>query len=394
MKSKSESANCSLRSKVKVAIIGAGAMGNSHCRRICDIETLELVAVCDTDKVKADVAAAKNNCVAFYDHTALLNKKCCDAVIIVTPHYSHTTIGIDALKAGVHVLVEKPISVHKADCQRLIKAYTNKKMVFAAMFNQRTNPCYRKVKQLIDEGELGALMRVSWIITDWFRPQSYYDNGGWRATWAGEGGGVLINQCPHQLDLLQWLCGMPSRVSAHCAIGKYHNIEVEDEVTAYLEYPNGATGIFITSTGEAPGTNRLEITGSKGKIVVENNTIKFTRNEKSCDEFSRISLKAFDKPEVWNVEIPVCGAGGQHEEILKNFANTILHKEKLLAPAVEGIHSVELGNAMMLSSVKGRPVDLPLDGSAYERMLKKLIKGSRYIKQVKEADISGFDQSF
>jgi predicted dehydrogenase len=380
--------------KIRIAVIGIGAMGTNHCRWISGIETLALVAVCDTNKVVADAAAAKNKCDAFYDHTLLLDKKCCDAVIISTPHYSHTNIGIDALRAGMHVLVEKPISVHKADCERLISAYTNRRKVFSAMFNQRTNPCYRKVKQLIDGGELGNPMRINWIITDWFRTQIYYDNGGWRASWAGEGGGVLTNQCPHQLDLLQWLFGMPSRVSAHCARGKYHDIEVEDEVTAYLDYPNGATGVFITSTGEAPGTNRLEVTGTRGKIVAENNTLRFFRNESPCNEFLKKSPKAFDKPEIWNVEIPVNGIGGQHEEILRNFAKTICGEEKLISPAVEGIHSVELANAMMLSSIKGRPVDLPMDSAVYERELKKLIKNSRYVKQLRKADLSGFDQSF
>lgn len=318
----------------------------------------------------------------------------CDAVLICTPHYSHTRIGIDALNAGLHVLVEKPISVHKADCERLIDAHKNDKQVFAAMFNQRTNPCYRKIKQLIDTGETGRLLRVSWIITDWFRTQQYYDGGGWRATWAREGGGVLLNQCPHQLDLLQWFFGMPSRVSAHCGVGKYHNIEVEDEVTAYFEFPNGATGVFITSTGEAPGTNRLEITGTRGKIIVENNQIRFTRNEVPCDEFCRTSEKAFAFPDVWDVTFPISGTGGQHLDVLKNFAAAILRGEKLLAPAIEGIHSVELGNAMLLSSFKGTAVDLPLDGAEYERLLQKLVKESVFVKQVKETNAAGFAQSF
>jgi len=379
---------------VRIALIGAGVMGGSHSRRIKNIKELCITAVCDTDKEKADKLASENSCSAFTDHQVLLNSDVCDAVLIATPHYSHTVIGIDALKAGKHVLMEKPISVQKSDCERLIHAHTDKSLVFAAMFNQRTNPAYRKMKQLVDSGELGSLMRINWIITDWFRTQRYYDNGNWRATWGGEGGGVLLNQCPHQLDLLQWICGMPESVTAYCGIGKYHDIEVEDEVTAFLRYANGATGVFITSTGEAPGTNRFELTGTKGKIVIENNKINFIRNEVSCEKFLKESEKAFAMPDIWNVQIPVSGSGGQHEEILKNFADAILHGTEILAPAAEGIYSVELANAMLLSAIKNKEVTLPIDAAEYERFLKNMIKNSKYKKRTNPADVSGIDQSF
>jgi predicted dehydrogenase len=380
--------------KIKIAMIGVGGMGMNHCRSIQKIERFELAAVCDLDLKKRDAAAAEFGCEAYCDHETLFAEAACDAVVIATPHYSHTQIGIDALNAGLHVLVDKPVSVHKADCERLIRAHENKRQVFAAMFNQRTDPCYRKIKQLISEGELGRLMRVNWIITDWFRPQRYYDSGGWRATWAGEGGGVLINQCPHQLDLLQWFCGMPIRVSAHCGIGKHHEIEVEDEVSAYFEYANGATGVFVTSTGEAPGTNRLELTGTRGKIIAEGGKLLFTRNEISCDEFSITTDQAFAKPEVWNMEIPFSSTGGQHEQVLRNFGDAIRHKAKLIAPAAEGMASVELANAMLLSSIKGRPVDIPLNAAVFHRELNRLVRGSKEKKAVRKADLSGFAQSF
>ena len=249
--------------QVRIGIIGIGGMGGSHAHQILDgkIKGGKLVAVCDIDERQFKKFEGKE-LKTFTSSAEMIRSGEVDAVIVATPHYAHTTIGADALKQGLHLLVEKPISVHKADCEKLIAAYDarpKKKQIFAAMFNQRTDPRYRKVKELIDRGEIGELTRVNWIITDWFRTQSYYDGGGWRATWGGEGGGVLINQCPHQLDLLQWLCGKPSSIRAFCGIGKRHHIEVEDEVTAYLEYDNGATGVFITSTGEAPGTNRLEI---------------------------------------------------------------------------------------------------------------------------------------
>ncbi len=361
---------------VKLGLIGLGGMGIYHTEQIQkgSIERCELAAVCDIntallDKVKGDVKK-------FTDSRELIRSGEVDAVIIVTPHYSHTTIGIDALNAGLHVLVEKPISVHKADCERLIAAHKNKKQVFAAMFNQRTDPHYRKIKKILDNGELGRLMRVNWIITDWFRTQSYYNGGKWRATWRGEGGGVLTNQCPHQLDLLQWLCGQPVRVRGFCSFGKYHKIEVEDEVTAYLEYKNGATGVFITSTGEAPGVNRLEIVGENGRVLVENNEVKFIKNEESAIKVCKTSKEGFAKPDIWNIDIPVYGNGGQHIEIIQNFANAILDGTPLIAPAKEGIYSVELANAIVYSSLLNKPVDLPLDGAAFERRLKKLIRES------------------
>ncbi|MCZ7640695.1 MAG: Gfo/Idh/MocA family oxidoreductase [Verrucomicrobia bacterium] len=222
------------------------------------------------------------------------------------PHYQHTTLGIAALEAGRHVMVEKPISVHKADAERLLAAHQrHPQPVFAAMFQLRTEPRYLKIRRLIQGGELGALVRVSWIITDWFRTEVYYASGGWRATWKGEGGGVLLNQCPHNLDILQWLCGMPARVRGFCQLGRYHHIEVEDNVTAYLEWASGATGVFITSTGEAPGTNRFELCGTRGKVVLENNRLTFTRNETDMVEFSRDARTGFARPEVWNIDIPL-----------------------------------------------------------------------------------------
>ncbi len=263
---------------VRMGVIGVGTMGRFHLTKLADIRNVAVTAVCDSDQARADQAAAAYTCRAFRDHRDLLQAGLCNAVLIATPHYSHTTIGIDALKAGLHVLVEKPISVHKADCERLLAAHTKRRQVFAAMFNQRTDPRYQRLRKLILDGELGKLERITWVITDWFRTNAYYGSSEWRATWAGEGGGVLLNQCPHNLDLWQWMFGMPQRVRAFCKLGHKHDIEVEDEVTAYLEYDSGCSGVFIASTGEAPGTNRLEVAGERGKVVIEGNSLRFTRN--------------------------------------------------------------------------------------------------------------------
>jgi predicted dehydrogenase len=382
--------------EVRLGIIGVGGMGSNHAGNVLagKISRLRLTAVCDIDPSKMSRYEAP--ILRFERSADLIRSGAVDAVLVATPHYFHTTIGMDALAQGLHLLVEKPISVHKADCEKLIRtARAAKKQVFGAMFNQRTNPHYRKVRDLIQNGELGQLTRVNWIVTNWFRTQHYYDSGGWRATWKGEGGGVLLNQCPHNLDLLQWLCGMPVRMRAFCQFGKWHDIEVEDQVTAYFEYANGATGVFITTTGEAPGTNRLEICGDRGKVVVEDNTIAFTRNAVSAQTFCKTSKNGFARPEIWDVSIPAAGDGGQHNEILLNFTQAILDGTPLLAPAVEGIHSVELATAMLMSSLTGKTVDLPLNGAAYERLLKKLIRESRFQKKTRaQAGTADLSTSF
>lgn len=382
--------------EVRLGIAGVGGMGTSHARSILagNIKNLRLVAVCDVNQERLD--SFDDELLKFSDSAKMIRSGEIDAILVATPHYDHTTIGIDALNNGIHVLLEKPISVHKADCERLIDVYEkNKKknLVFCAMFNQRTTPVYQKLRDLVQQGDLGQITRVNWIITNWFRTQSYYSSGGWRATWKGEGGGVLLNQCPHNLDLLQWITGMPANMRAFCNFGKRHDIEVEDEVTAYFEYANGATGVFITTTGEAPGTNRLEVCGENGKAVLENGKLTFTRNTTSMLTFSKTNKGGFSQPDIWNVEIPVSHGGGQHNGILQNFTDVILTGAPLLAPAVEGIHSVELANAMILSSLQGKTIPLPINSATYERALKKLIRESRFEKKTdtsaKPTDLSG-----
>ncbi|MCE0524168.1 MAG: Gfo/Idh/MocA family oxidoreductase [Methylacidiphilales bacterium] len=360
---------------VRIGIAGLGTMGSGHARSILEgkIPRLQLTAATD---VVAGQAATVPDVPFFPTPEAMINSGLIDAILIVTPHFSHTTIGIAALKAGLHVLVEKPISVHKADAKKLIAAHSRKRLVFAAMFNQRTDPYYATIREMIQNGTLGALRRINWTVTDWFRPNAYYASGGWRATWQGEGGGILLNQCPHNLDLMYWLFGQPERVRAFCQLGRYHDIEVEDDVTAYLEYPGGATGVFITSTGEAPGANRLEIAGENGKLVMENDRLVFTENEIPMSEFCRTSAERFAKPKATERIIPVEGHGRQHQAILENFTEAILDGKPLIAPAREGIYSVELANAMILSSFKKRAVKLPLNGNAYEKLLLQKIAES------------------
>lgn len=371
-------------SKVNIGIAGLGGMGRTHfnCIRDGKVPRMDVTAVFDTDTSKLEGLEG----VRTYKTYGGLLRSGIDAVLIATPHYFHTNLGIKALQAGLHVMVEKPISVHKADCEKLIAAHTRKDRVFAAMFQQRTDPFYTTIREMIRSDELGHIQRLNWIITNWFRPEIYYASGSWRATWKGEGGGVLLNQCPHNLDLWQWMFGMPSRISAHCALGKYHDIEVEDEVTAYMEYDSGTTGVLIASTGEAPGTNRLEVVADRGKLVYENGQLTFDRNRTPTSEFSRTTTRAFGLPEheCKTIELDPEDHGPQHAGILNNFTEAILDGAPLRSPAEEGIHSVELANSMLYSSLTGKTVELPLDGAKYRRMLNKLIRESTFEKQTTE----------
>ncbi len=367
---------------VRIAVIGIGRIGAVHARELSlgNILRATLSAVCDSDP---EALARFPGVPSFADSRSLLAAGVADAVLIATPHYDHTPLAIEALAAGFHVLTEKPLAVHKADCLRMLEAYEqrpNKAQVFAEMFNLRTDPRFLKLRELIALGELGTLRRMNWIITDWFRTEAYYRSGGWRATWRGEGGGALLNQCPHNLDLWQWLFGMPKRVHAFCGFGTFHDIEVEDRVTAYLEYEQGTSGVFVTTTGEAPGTNRLEVVGDLGKVVLDSAGLEFTRNQASMMEFVKNSPDRYTRPASSTVHIPLAAGGRQHNGIIANFVNAILDGEALIAPASEGVASVELSNAMIYSGLTKQTVELPLDAALYAQELDRLVKDSRYVK--------------
>ena len=375
--------------KVRMAVVGVGQMGSNHVRDLAGMANIELTAICDIDPETAAKTATHYGVHAYTDFHALLEREQPQAITIATPHYDHTPISIAALERGIHVLTEKPLAVHVQDGNKMIAAYQRARqqwpnLVFAIMFQQRTQHFWRAIKGMIERGELGRLVRTTWLITDWFRPQVYYDSGGWRATWGGEGGGVLLNQAPHNLDLYQWFVGMPRRVTGLAAMGKYHHIEVEDEVTAIFEHENGMVGHFVTTTAESPGVNRLEIVGEKGRLVFEDGELIFYRNAQSMLEFGRTSQKLWDKVSCRKevIDYPREGRPG-HDVILENFADAILHGEALIAPAVEGIRSLTLANAILFSSFLGRPLDLPFDEAAYAAHLAELVRSSRFHKTVR-----------
>jgi predicted dehydrogenase len=367
---------------VRVGVVGLGNMGSSHAAYLAagGVTGATLAAVCDLDPARRAATAAKSGATAFATHAEMLASGAVDAVIVAVPHYDHVPITLAAFDAGVHVLCEKPVAVSVSAARRVNAAAARVPDVkFGVMFNQRTNPMYQKLRELVVDGELGEVTRVSWIITDWFRTWTYYASGGWRATWAGEGGGVLINQCPHNLDLIQWIPGgmMPSRVTAVASIGKTHPIEVEDEVSAILEYPSGAIGHFVTTTGEAPGTNRLEICGDRGRVVAEGGKLLFRRARRSVREVRERSPLSFAPVETWDCEIPYGErVTDEHKAMTQNFVNAITKGTPMLGPGVEGVRGLEIGNAMLLAGLTREPVELPIDGDRYDAFLLEL--GQRY----------------
>jgi predicted dehydrogenase len=362
--------------KIRLGIVGVGGMGGGHARNVLagKVERCELAAVCDA--VPA-ILEKFPGVAGFTSATEMFGSGTIDAVLIATPHFFHTDIGIEAFQHNIHVLVEKPVSVHKADCERLFAAH-KEPLVFAAMFDVRTEPRYIELRRLIQSGELGELRRINWIVTDWFRSEAYYASGKWRATWGGEGGGILVNQLPHNLDLFQWIFGMPKTVRGFCQIGRYHDIEVEDDVTAYFEFTNRANAVLVATTGEAPGTDRLEVAGERGRVLVHPDHLAFTRNTVPTSEFSRTTKERMARPTSWEITIPTKGHAGHHVAIMQNFVAAILDGVPLIAPAREGINSVELANAIVLSSFKDKTVELPMDSAEYASFLREKMKTSRF----------------
>ena len=388
--------------KVKLGIIGYGAEGGMYAgffknndERLND--NIELAAVCDNDPAKKAKVAEDFPGLPFFDnYLDLLESGIVNAIVTTVPHYDHCVMEIAALERGIHLLGEKPAGVYTKDVERLIE--TSKKhpeTTFAIFFNQRTNPLYRRVKQLMDEKAIGDLQRATWIITTWWRPQGYYNQSAWRATWGGEGGGVLVNQAPHQLDLLQWICGKPEKVYAKLQYGAGRDIVVENEVNALLDFGNGATGSFITCTNDIVGTDRFEIFGTKGKIIVEDSkklivkqltapeaelsenmdmqdVMRLFMGQVNMEDYVKVTEEEFVTPQ-----------GLQHISVLNNFADHIVNGEPLLANGEEGINGVTLANAMHLSSWLDKEVDYNVDGDLYLAELNKRIAEEGKFEQKK-----------
>ena len=380
--------------KIKLGIIGYGNMGSGHVKNILKgkCPEVELAAVADIDPTRLEACkqtfeqfnaehpdAPVGAPLLFESAEKMMDAKVVDAVLVAVPHYDHPNLVIAALERGIHALSEKPAGVYTLQVREMMAvADRHPELVFGMMFNQRTNPVFRKMREIIQSGELGEIKRTSWIITNWYRPQFYYDSGAWRATWSGEGGGVLLNQCPHNLDLWQWICGMPKRIQAHLHYGKWHDIEVEDDVTAYAEYENGATGTFITTTGDAPGTNRFEVVCDGGTLLCEDGkTLTLKKLSMPESEFSKTTKKAFSAPAVEVITPELEGENSQHVGVLNAFAAAILRGEPLIADGREGINGLMISNAMHLSSWENRMVELPFDEQRFYDLLMERVKTSR-----------------
>lgn len=364
---------------VSIGIVGFGNMGSAHAKCIAqgEVAGMQLCAVCDIDAQKRRAAKTLYPEVAvFEDYREMLSSNL-DAVLIATPHYLHAPIAVDAFAAGLHVMSEKPAGVYLRQAKEMIAAAQASGKVFGIMFNQRTNPLFQKARQIVKSGELGEIKRFSWVVTNWYRTQHYYDSGDWRATWRGEGGGVLLNQAPHNLDIWQWICGMPKRMRAFVRTGRYHNISVEDDVTIYAEYENGASATFITTTGEYPGTNRLEIAGTLGKIVVEAGNL--TWYQLPMDE-RRLCVESAENFPNLDVEVKTfsdLGEGGAHREILQNFQSAIVSGTPLLAAGEEGALELAISNAAYLSAELDDWVDLPCNDEEFEAFLQKKMQSEK-----------------
>lgn len=364
---------------LRFAVVGLGNMGSAHAEAIFGGKVPEatLGAVCDIAPERRAWAAEHLPGVPVYDtFDGLLAAGQADAVVLATPHYYHPPMAVAAFAGGLHVLTEKPAGVQISAVQQMCRAAEQSGRVFGIMFNQRTHPLFQRARQIVQGGELGELKRLQWTVTNWYRTQAYYNSGNWRASWAGEGGGVLLNQAPHQLDLWQWIFGMPTAVWASCTCARYHHIEVEDDATIFARYANGATATFITTTGEFPGTNRLEIAGDRGKLVLENNCLhwwKLGRPEREvCYD------PAGGEPEVTYEEIRPEAPETAHNGILRNFTAAVLHGEPLLAPGYDGLNELTISNAAYLSAWTGKTVELPLDTALFDRLLAERAANSAY----------------
>ena len=369
--------------KVRLGIIGIGNQGSSYAKRFVKenwVPDIELVAIADINPAR--IAWAKENLspdLAYFDDAiAMLDSGLINACVVSIPHYDHPRYAMECMKRGIHVMCEKPAGVYTRQVREMNEeAKKHPDVVFGMMFNQRTNCLYRKMRELVQSGKYGRVRRANWLITNWYRSQFYYDSGDWRATWAGEGGGVLLNQCPHQLDLWQWILGMPKKLQSFMRYGQWHDIEVEDDVTTWMEYEDGHTGVFITSTGDPHGSNRFEVEMDGAQLIAEGDKLFLLEFDQLEQDWTKTNKIPFASAPAHEVEVEMDGLNPQHQGVFQAFAGAILRGEPLVAGGEEGINGLTLSNAMHLSAFLGKPVELPFDEDLYESELMKRVATSR-----------------
>ena len=359
---------------LRLGIVGLGNIAGQHIANVREgrVDGCRISALCSRS---GSELAAQLGVPHFSRSQDLVDSGECDAVLVATPTWNHLEAGSAVLRAGLHLMMEKPLGL-SVDEGRQLLALQGPQQVFGLMLNQRTDPLFTTMREVLAAGTLGEITRTHWTMTNWFRPEVYFQVSDWRATWVGEGGGLLVNQCIHNLDIFQWLCGMPAALRAFCRFGRYHDIEVEDEATAYLEYANGASGVFIGSTGEAPGINRFDIVGDRGALAFDGERLTLTRNEPATSEYNRQTRDMFGMPASQTEDITPGRGGNQHAAVLNNFVAAIPRGEALVAPAADGLDSLSLANAMLLSTWEDSRVELPLDARRYQRALGQRLEDS------------------
>lgn len=355
-------------SDLRVAVVGYGYQGREH-GGLLRAGVAGAVPAAVVDRTCA-TGAIIDGLPAFASLDDLLAARAADAVVIATPHAAHAGLAIAALRAGLHVLIEKPVAIAARDVDTVLAVHARHPgQVLAAVHQQRCDPRYQRLRALIRSGALGAIHRVTWTVTDWYRSESYYRQAPWRGTWAGEGGGVLVNQAVHQLDLWCWLFGRPERVQARCRFGAWHGIEAEDDVTCLLELPGGGSGVFIASTGDSPGVNRLEIACDRGQVEVDGEGIRFRRTRVAVCEHRRTSASPWDHPANEDLRYPDTAPAAPLRPLVEDFVAACRSGGAPLAPVAEARDQVELANAMLVSAVDGSAVDLPLAAERFPRVL-------------------------
>lgn len=357
---------------VRFGVVGTGNIGSQHIDLLTsgEIDGALLAATASRSDESIDAGIPH-----FNHHPAMFENAELDAVLIATPTMSHVKIAEAALERGLHVLMEKPIAMSVRQAEELI-AKAKPPLRFAVMLNQRFHPLYSRLKSLLTDNTIGDLQRINWVMTTWYRPDVYYKASRWRGTWPGEGGGLLINQCIHNLDVLQWLVGLPETLYARVGFGKYHEIDVEDEVTAMMTFGSGATGVLIASSGEAPGINRLELVGDLGTIICEDGAIVVQTTGMSVSEHCRTTNEMFGMPQFTAGAITDFSAINQHAVVISNFVAAISQGAELLTPGKEGLGSLQLANGMLLSAWTDSKITLPIDQNLFEAKLKGKIEES------------------
>jgi predicted dehydrogenase len=369
-----------------MGIIGLGAMGKSHAEIAATTEEMCLKAVCDSDPSVAKSIAEKTGARAFRNAADLIGSCMVDAVIVAVPHPFHARLAISALEAGLGVLCEKPMAVTVMEADRMLEAAQRTKAPLSIMFQHRSNGIFQTAKRIIDEGRLGTLYRTC-LISTCFRSQAYYDSASWRATWAGEGGGVTINQAPHDLDMFTWLGGLPGLVRARSATRR-HDIECEDEVSAILEYPSGAEGYLHFSTNEVPGQNLMEFRGETGRLIIEGGKIRLETSRQGIQEFNDQTRDMWGCPAFAPEDVDPDPTPSSHARIITNFVRHMLKGEPLLMPPEEGLRSMEMINALILGGRTGEPVSIPVDRTRYERFMEELRRGSKPKSRVRAQNVT------